>query len=363
MATEHLYEHLICGFFGVTDCSGLIAVLQAGPRGQQLSRLVIRVDISDICDHPYLQSTFLRLCPNIQSIYLNTYLFFNPYLYSDWYRSLSIASIHPELLQTPGYERFWSVMDRWRSLTICFDTGDLGVPIAQENILPPSAHSGVKEFINLKHIVFTSRGRSKYYIRNLTHWPLPSLTHLTISSYIPGSETAYDDVLEMLQSSQLGPRLKYFALFVHKATPSYRTTISGNLELLKYMPNLEEVALPFFWISVPPPIMTVTLPRVHTVGMENDRLNYTTAATPENAFSIYAEICCRLFPNMRRIITTSKKSVHTVDYFLARKVGPMVHLKKAAEVLRGRGIKFEDCAGWDIIHLFLKESKETLLCP
>lgn len=365
MATEYLYEHIICGFSRVTHYADLIADLQASPRGQQLARLVIRVDISDACNHSYLQAAFLRLCPNLQSIYINTDLFCDPCLYSDGYRTLSIASIRPELLQTRGYECFWSVMDRWRSLTICFDipgpNGNPVVPIAQKNILPPPAYFNGKEFTNLRHLVFTSRGHSKYSIRNLTHWPLPSLTHLTISSYIPGVEQPYEDVLDMLQSSQLGLRLKFFALLVHPTTPSYSTTMSGGVELLKSMPNLEEVALPFFWVSVPPPMITVSLSGVHTVGMENDRLDYTLAATMENAFAVYAEICCRLFPNMRKIRTMSTKPPYTVNFFLARKVGPMVHLEKAAAVLKGHDIMFEDCVGCDIVHVF-KRSKETILC-
>lgn len=364
IATEYLYEHIICGLSGLSDYSNLLTSLQASQRGQQLARLVIRVDISATCDQPYLQSAFLRFCPNLQSIYISTDFFCHPYLYSDGHRNLPIASISPQLLQTREYERFWSVMDQWRSLTICFDIpGPNGtIPIPPKDLPPPPVYFDGKVFTNLRHIVFTSRGHRKYSIRNLIHWPLPSLTHLTISSYTPGVEKTYEDVLHMLQSSQLGLQLKFFALLVHRTTSSHSTTMSGSLELLKSMPNLEEVVLPFFWVSALPPIMTIALPKVHTVGMENDRLGYTLATTMENAFAFYAEICCRLFPNMRKMRTTSTMSRYTVAFFLARKVGPMVHLKRAAAVLKDHGIKFEDCVGCDITHLLSKKSKETILC-
>ena len=352
IATEYLYEHIVCGVPDLIGCSALITILQRGAKGEQLARLVIRVDIYSTGESHQLQSTFLRICPNLQSIYLNAFPFFDPAPYSSEQRNLPILSIRSDLLQTPEYEPFWSAADHWRSLTIRFEihepNGNPLVPITEGNILPPPPHSDGKEFLNLRHILFSG---SRYSIRNLSHWPLPSLTHLTIKSYFL-VERIYDDILDALQSSQLGPRLKYFALLVHHRTPSYNTTISGSLALLKAMPNLEEVALPFFWVSAPPPIMEVTLSRIHTVGMETDRLDYTAVATPEIAFATYVEICCRLFPNMRKIRTTATTSLYTVSYFLTMKVGPMVHLKTAAAVLKERGIKFEDCAGWDITQLW-----------
>ena len=229
--------------------------------------------------------------------------------------------------------------------------GALGIPIAQENILPSPPDSGGKEFINLKHINFMSRGVNKYSIRNLKHWPLPSVTHLTIKSYIPGTEGAYDDVLDMLRSSHLGLQLRFFALLVHFTVSSQKTTVCGSLELLKAMPNVEEVALPFFWDSVQLPNTSITFPKVRTMGMEIDRYDYTAVATQENAFATYTETCCRLFPNIRTIRTTSRLYTYTVNYFLTTRVGPMIHLKKAAALLKGREIKFEDCAGWDIVQV------------
>jgi len=114
------------------------------------------------------------------------------------------------------------------------------------------------------------------------------------------------------------------------------------------MPNLEEVALPFCSVTDPPPNMTVTVPRVHTVGMEISRVVYASM-TPENEYATYVEICCSLFPNMGLIRTTSTTSFYTVNQHLQYEVGPMVHLKKAAAVLKERGIKFQDWLGWDII--------------
>ena len=190
-----------------------------------------------------------------------------------------------------------------------------------------------------------SGGGSEYFIRNLKYWPLPSVTHLTIMSYIPGNEGAYDDVLEVLRPSRLGLQLKFFALLVHQTTSSHQTTACGSLELLKAMPNLEEVALPCFWDSAHLPNTTINFPKVHTMGMEVHRFDYTATATPEDAFATYTETCCRLFPNMRTIRTTSTTHTYTVDYFRIRRYGP---IKKAATLLKGRGIKFEDCTGWDI---------------
>jgi hypothetical protein len=362
LATEYLYEHIICGFSKAIEYSALIALLQDSARSEQLARFVIRVDLHDSLDHHHLQSTFLRLCPNLQRIYLKSYNFYYPYPYSDRWRNLPTASITYELLQTPEYEHFWSAADSWHSLTICFDIPTLDrrsvIPMTQESTLSPPTHSNGKEFTNLRHIVFISAGRNRYSIRCLKHWQLPSLTHLTITSYIPSAERSFDDVLDMLQSSELGSRLKFFALFVHRNTLSSHTTASASLELLKAMPNLEEVALPFFWVSVPPPSMTVTFPKVRTVGMEIDRMHYTSGAAPENAFATYAETCCRLFPNMRRMRTTATTPLHTVVYFISKRIGPMIHLKKAAAVLKSLGIKFEDCAGWDITQLFQKAERE-----
>jgi hypothetical protein len=351
MATGYLYEHIICGFSEKADYSVLIAVLQDGARGDQLARSVIRIDMRDSTGPPDLQHILLRLCPNLQSVYINDRPFYYPHPYSSRSRNPPNLSISPGLLQTPEYERFWSSADLWRYLTICFDIpalkGNLFIPITQENTLPPPPHDNGKEFTNLRRIVFISKGR-RYSLRNLKHWPLPSLTHITITSYISGAEGTYGDVLDMLQSSQLGLRLKFFALLVHHTTPSQNTTVSGSLGLLNVMPNLEEVALPFFWVSNPPPTLTVTCPRVHTVGMEINRLDYFAAETPENAFANYAETCCSLFPKMRKIRTTSTTSPYTLEYSLLNKVGPMIHLKKVVGILRRRGIQFEDCVGGDI---------------
>ena len=353
IATEYLYEHVVCGVLG---CSALITILQSGAKGEQLARLVIRVDIPGTGEAHQLQSTFLQICPNLQSIYLTAFPVFHPAPYSSERRNLPIVSISPDLLQTPGYEPFWSAANHWRYLTIHFGIHELNenplMPITQRNILPPPPHSNGKEFLNLKHIFFTSRSGSRYSIRNLSHWPLPSLTHLTINSYFPvGRE--YDDILDALQASQLGPRLKFFALLVHDRTSPYNTTISGSLALLKAMPNLEEIALPFFWVSVPAPTMAVTLSGVHTVGMETERRDYPPGDT-EKAFATYVEICCRLFPNRRKIRTLATTSLHTVSYFFTMEDGPMpmLLLKTAAAVLKERGIKFEDCAGWDITQMW-----------
>ena len=353
MATEFLYEHIICRYSEeMVSSSALIAVLQDSAKGEQLARMVIRVDVSGPSVHPHLQSTLLRLCPNLQSIYTNDRVFAYPYPYSPKRRNLPTLSIVFELLQASEYQLFWSMADHWHSLTIYFDMpeliGALGIPIAQENILPSPPDSGGKEFVNLRHITFMSRGVNKYSIRNLKHWPLPSVTHLTIKSYIPGTEGPYDDVLDMLRSSQLGLQLKFFALLVHFTVSSHKTTVCESLELLKAMPNVEEVALPFFWDSVQLLNTTITFPKVRTMGMEIDRYDYTAVATQENAFATYTETCCRLFPNIRTIRTTSRLYTYTVNYFLTKRVGPMIHLKKAAALLKGRGIKFEDCAGWDI---------------
>ena len=356
MATEYLYEHITCGFSETTVySSALIAVLQDSSRGEQLARMVIRVDIRDSFDDLHLQSTLLQLCPNLQSIYINNRPFYYPYPYSNRRRNLPTLSIGSETLQAPEYERFWATADHWHSLTIHFDmpelNGDPGIPIAQYNVLPPPPYSAGKEFINLRHILFISRGAGSYSIRNLKHWPLPSITHLTIKSYIPGTERTYGDVVDMLQSSRVGSQLKFFALLVHKTTPSYNTTVCGSLGLLKAMPNVEAVALPIFWDSVQLPNTTITFPKVRTIGMEIDRLDYTAFVTPENAFATYAETCCRLFPNLQTIRSTSTMPVCTVSYFLTKRVGPMVHLKRAAALLKARGIKFEDRAGWDMVQL------------
>ena len=350
IATEYLYEHIICRFAANSVSSeALIAVLQDSAKGERLARMVIRVDIYNSSYHLYLQSTLLQLCPNLQSIYIHTAPLYYPYPYSYRRRNLPTLSVVSELLHASEYQPFWSTADHWHSLTIYFDmpelSGDPGIPIAQKNILPPPPDSGGKEFINLRHIYFTSGGISRYSIRNLKHWPLPSITHLTIRSYILGAGGTYDEVLDILQSSPLGQQLKFFAFLVHLAThPSY-TTACGSLELLKAIPNLEEVALPFFWDSIRPPNTTITFPNVHTMGMETNRLGYT----PEDAFATYAETCCRLFPNLRTIRTTSTTTTHTVDHFLKRGTGLMIHLRKAAALLKDRGIKFEDRAGWDII--------------
>ena len=354
IATEYLYEHIICKFAAKSVSSeALIAVLQDSAKGERLARMVIRVDIHNSFVHLHLQSTLLQLCPNLQSIYINNAPLYYPYPYSNGRRNLPTLSVVSDLLQTSEYQPFWSTADHWHSLTIYFDALELsvdpGIPIAPKNMLPPPPDSGGKEFINLRHINFISRGVSRYSIRNLKHWPLPSITHLTIKSYIPSAGGTYDEVLDILQSSPLGQQLKFFAFLVHFATPPSNTTAGGSLELLKAMPNLEEVALPFFWDSVQPPNTTITFPKVHTMGMDTNRFDYAAAETPEEAFATYAQTCCRLFPNMRTIRTTSTIPPHTVNYFLTTGVGPMIHLKRAAAVLRGRGIKFEDRAGWDII--------------
>jgi hypothetical protein len=353
MATEFLYEHIICIRSESTDFSeALIAVLQDSPKGEQLARMVIRVDTYNPRFHLNLRVTLLRLCPNLQSIYFNNGLLHYPQPYSIRRRSLPTLSIVSELLQTPKYQHFWSRADQWHHLTVCFGMPELGedpgMPIAQSNILPPPPDSGGKEFINLRHINFISNGSIRYSIRNLKHWPLPSITHLTIRSYFPSTGGTYDEVLDVLQSSRLGSQLKFFALLVRVATPSCDTTVFGSLELLKAMPSLEEVALPFFWDSFQLPNPTITFPKVHTVGIEINRFHYFASPTPENAFATYTETCYRLFPNMRTIRSISAVSIDTVDFFLTTKVGPMIHLKMAASFLKGRGIKFEDCAGWDI---------------
>ena len=114
------------------------------------------------------------------------------------------------------------------------------------------------------------------------------------------------------------------------------------------MPNLLEVALPFFWDSAQLPNSTTTFPNVHTMGMETDRWDGTSTETPESAFATYMETCCRLFPNMRMIRSISTVSTYNVRLSLTNGFGPMKHFKMAASVLEGRGIKFEDCTGCDI---------------
>ena len=347
MATKYLYEHIIYKYSeAIFSSSALLAVLQDSAKGEQLARMVIRVDINISAVHPHLQSTLLRLCPNLQSIYINDYAFDYPRRYSNGSRNLPTLSVDSELLQDSEYQRFWSTADHWHSLTILFEPSR--EPVSPKNILPPPPDSGGKEFNNLRHINIVSRSVNKYSIRNLKHWPLPSVTHFTINSYIPGTEGAYDDALDMLRSSRLGLQLKFFALLVPQTTSSHQTTAFGSLELLKAMPNLEEVALPFFWDSAQLPDTAIIFPKVHTMGMEIHRFDYTAAATPANAFATYTETCCRLFPNIQTIRTTSIMYTCTGDFFLANKVGPMVHLKKASALLKRRGIKFEDCTGRDI---------------
>ena len=354
IATEYLYEHIICKFAARTVSSkALIAVLEDSAKGERLARMVIRVDIYKPFGHLHLESTLLQLCPNLQSIYIQDTRVYYPYPYSIRRRNLPTLSVFAELLQASEYQPFWSSADHWHSLTIYFDIPELnkdpGIPIAQKNILPPPPDSGGKEFINLRDINFISRGHSRYSIRNLKHWPLPSITHLTIKSYILSAGGTYDEVLDVLQSSPLGQQLKFFAFLVHPATPPSNTTACGSLELLKVMPNLKEVALPFFWDTIQPPKTTIIFPKVHTMGMETNRIDYNAAEAPEDAFATYAHTCCRLFPNMRTIRTTSTIPQHTVNYFLKTGQGPMYQLQRAAAVFRARGIKFEDRAGWDII--------------
>jgi len=357
IATEYLYEHIVYRPSARTGSLGaLIKFLQYSPKGEQLARMVIRVDSYNSPFHEHFQSTLLRLCPNLRSIYTNNrhvHVHF-PYPYSLGRRNLPTLSIVSELLQTPAYQPFWSMADYWLYLTVYFDipelSGDPGVPMAPKNILPPPPDSGGKEFINLRHLSFVSKGTNRYSIRNLKHWPLPSITHLTIKSYIPGTGGSYDEILDVLQSSRLGSQLKFFALLVHGTTPSCNTTVCGSLELLNAMPNLKEVALPFFWDSDQLPITTVTFPKVHTMGMETNRLGYTSIATPENILATYTETCCRLFPNMRKIRSMPTASAYTVDFFLKR-AGPRNHFKTAASILKNRGITFEDCAGWDITQI------------
>ena len=356
MATEYLYEHIVYNYSDdINHSYALTNVLQGSPKGEQLARMVIRVDSYNSPFHDYIHSTLLRLCPNLRSIYTYNGLLHNPYPYSIRRRNLPTLSVVSELLQTPQYQHFWSKADHWHYLTVYFGmpglSADPVMPMAQNDILPPPPDSGGKEFINLRHIHFVSKGASRYSIRNLKHWPLPSITHLTIKSYIPGTGGSYDEILDVLQSSQLGSQLKFFALLVHITTPPSDTTVCRSLELLKAMPNLEEVTLPFFWDSVQLPITTITLPKVHTMGMETNRVNYNSIETPENAFVTYTETCCRLFPNMRTIRTTWAIPMYTVDYFLTKGFGPMNHLKMTASILKGRGIKLEDCAGCDITQI------------
>jgi hypothetical protein len=354
IATEYLYEHVVCGPSETTVSSeALIAVLQDSPKGEQLARMVIRVDIFDSrLDHHFI---LLRLCPNLQSIYLNYGHYHIPYPYSIRRKNFPTLSIASELLQTPEYQRFWSRADHWHYLTVCFDIPELSedpdMPVARNNILPPPPASGGKDFVNLRHINFVSGGVNGYSIRNLKHWSLPSITHLTIGSYVPDTGGTYDEVLDVLQSSRLGSQLKFFALLVRVTTPRCDTTARGTIELLRAMPNLEEVALPFFWDSVQLPNSTITFPKVHTVGMEINRFLYLAIPKQENASAIYTETCCRLFPNMRTIRIMSTVPTYTVDFFLKTGAGPMIHLKMAASFLKGRGIKFEDCAGWDIAQI------------
>ena len=213
IATEYLYEHIVFKFLAKKiSAEPLIVVLQDSPRGGHLARMVIRVDTYSSVSHTYLQSAMLRLCPNLQSIYANYPHLHYPYPYSIRRRNLPTLSIVSGSLQTPAYRPFWSRADHWHYLTVYFDMPELSadpeMPMAQENILPPPPDSGVKEFINLRHIHFVSKGASKYSIRNLKHWPLPSITHLTIKSYIPGTGGPYDEILDVLQSSQLGSQLK-----------------------------------------------------------------------------------------------------------------------------------------------------------
>ena len=353
MATEYLYEHIVFKLSEKNDSAKpLIAVLQDSPRGGQLARMVIRVDTYSPVSRTCLQSTMLRLCPNLQSIYANYRQLHYPYPYSIRRRNLPILSIVSGLLQAPTYQPFWSRADHWHYLTVYFNMPELSAdpdtPMTQNNILPPPPDSGGKEFINLRHIHFVSKGANNYSIQNLKHWPLPSITHLTIKSYIPGAGGSYDEILDVLQSSRLGAQLRFFALLVHFSTPSSYTTVCGSLELLKAMPNLEEVALPFFWDSTQLPNSASTFPNVHTMGMETDRWGYISTETPESAFATYTETCCRLFPNMRMIRSISTVSTYDVRLSLTNGFGPMKHFKMAASFLERRGIKFEDCIGCNI---------------
>jgi len=357
MATEYLYEHIVYKLSDDINFSyAFTNVLHDSPKGKQLARMVIRVDTYQSPLHLDHQSTLLRLCPNLQSIYTNNSVFLHyPYPYSITRRNLPTLSIVSGQLRTSAYQPFWSKADHWHYLTVCFFVPELswdpGMPMARKNILPPPPDSGGKEFINLRHIHFVSKGDSRYSIRNLKHWPLPSITHLTIKSYIPGTGGSYDEILDVLQSSRLGSQLKFFALLVHITTPSCDTTAFGSLELLKAMPNLEEVALPFFWDSAQLPNSTTTFPKVHTMGMETDRWDDTSIETPESAFATYTETCCRLFPNMRMIRSISTVSTYDAHLSLTKGIGPKIHLKLAASFLKARGIKFEDCAGCDITRI------------
>jgi hypothetical protein len=354
MATEYLYEHIVCTpSKSIIFSEMLIAVLQDSPKGGRLARMVIRVDAYSSWFRLNFHVTLLRLCPNLQSIYVNNGVHHYPYPYSISERNLPALSILPEVLQAPKYQRFWSRADHWHHLTVCFGMPELreDTYVSIDNTLPPPPDSGGKEFVNLRHIDFVSGRASGYSIRNLKHWSLPSITHLTIRSYIPGTGGTYDEVLDVLRSSRLGSQLKFFALLVHISTPLRNTTACGSLELLEAMPNLEEVALPFFWDSIQLPNSTITFPKVHTVGMDINRFLYLAIPKQENASAIYTETCCRLFPNMQTIRLISAVSMYTVDYFLRTRSGPMVSLRLAASFLKGRGIKFEDCAGWDITQI------------